>query len=114
MKGLLSLSLLFLSLGFVSSSHAQQYPTKPIRFVIPFPPGDSLDIMSRLITPAFVERLGQNVIVDNRPGAAGQLGLDIGAHAPPDGYTIIGGQGGNMSVQPHTYKKLPYDPLKDF
>ena len=113
MKG--SLSLLVLAVTLASSSlHAQQYPTKPIRFVVPFPPGDSLDIMSRLITPALVERLGQNIIVDNRPGAAGQLGLDIGAHAPPDGYTVVGGQGGNMSVQPHTYKKLPYDPLKDF
>jgi tripartite-type tricarboxylate transporter receptor subunit TctC len=90
------------------------YPTKPIRIIIPFPAGDALDIMSRLISPALMQRLGQNIIVDNRPGAAGQLGLDLGAHAPPDGYTLIGGQGGNLVVQPHTYKKLPYNPLKDF
>jgi tripartite-type tricarboxylate transporter receptor subunit TctC len=94
--------------------HAQQYPAKPIRIIVPFPPGDSLDTMSRLIAPALLERLGQHIVVDNRSGAAGQLGLELGAHAPPDGYTLVGGQGGNLVVQPHTYKKLPYDPLKDF
>lgn len=93
---------------------AQPYPTKAIRFIIPFPPGDSLDTMTRLIGPALTARLGQNIIVDNRSGAAGQLGLELGAHAAPDGYTVVGGQGGNLVVQPHTYKKLPYDPLKDF
>jgi tripartite-type tricarboxylate transporter receptor subunit TctC len=98
----------------VPDAHAQQYPTKPIRFIIPFPPGDSLDIMSRLIAPHMLERLGRPIVVDNRPGAAGQLGLTLGARAPADGYTVIGGQGGNMVVQPHTYRKLPYDPLKDF
>lgn len=93
---------------------AQAYPTKPIRFIIPFPPGDSLDTMSRLIAPALTARLGQNIIVDNRAGAAGQLGLELGARAAADGYTIVGGQGGNLVVQPHTYRKRPYDTLKDF
>jgi tripartite-type tricarboxylate transporter receptor subunit TctC len=101
-------------LAFAAPAHAQQYPSKAIRIIIPFPPGDSLDIMSRLITPKLFERLGQNIVVDNRPGAAGQLGLELGARAAPDGYTLVGGQGGNLVVQPHTYKKLPYDPLKDF
>jgi tripartite-type tricarboxylate transporter receptor subunit TctC len=94
--------------------HAQNYPTKPIRIIIPFPPGNTMDIMSRLIGPKLTERLGQNVIVDNRAGAAGQLGLELVARAAPDGYTLVGGQGGNLVVAPHTYKKLPYDPLKDF
>ena len=93
---------------------AQPYPSKPIRIIIPFPPGNTLDIMARLTGPKLTERLGQNVIVDNRAGASGQLGLELGAKAPPDGYTLIGGQGGNLVVAPHTYKKLPYDPLKDF
>jgi tripartite-type tricarboxylate transporter receptor subunit TctC len=97
-----------------AAAQAQTYPTKAIRIIIPFPPGNSMDIMTRLIAPKLIERLGQNVIVDNRAGAAGQLGLDLAAKAPPDGYTLAGGQGGNMVVQPHTYKKLPYDPLKDF
>jgi len=97
-----------------STGHAQQYPNKSIRVIVPFPPGDSLDTMSRLVAPYILERLHQNLVVDNRPGAAGQLGLEIGARAPADGYTIIGGQGGNLAVQPHTYRKLPYDPLRDF
>jgi len=80
----------------------------------PFPPADSLDIMSRLIGPKITERLGQTIVVDNRAGAAGQLGLDLAARAAHDGYTLVGGQGGNLVVQPHTYKKLPYDPFKDF
>jgi len=114
MHRLISLTALAIVLGAVPALHAQQYPSKPIRIIIPFPPGDSLDTMSRLIAPALMERLGQNVVVDNRAGAAGQLGLDLAAHAAPDGYTLVGGQGGNLVVQPHTYKKLPYDPLKDF
>lgn len=105
---------LLMLLGIATALQAQPYPNKPIRIIIPFPPGDSLDTMSRLISPTLTARLGQNIIVDNRSGAAGQLGLELGARAVPDGYTIVGGQGGNLVVQPHTYKKLPYDPLKDF
>jgi tripartite-type tricarboxylate transporter receptor subunit TctC len=96
------------------AAHAQQYPTRPIRVIIPFPPGNTMDIMSRLIAPELSKRLGQNVLVDNRAGAAGQLGLELGARAAPDGYTLVGGQGGNLAVQPHTYKKVPYDPIRDF
>jgi len=103
-----------LLLGVASTAGAQQFPSKPIRIIIPFPPGNTLDIMARLIGPKMTERLGQNVIVDNRAGASGQLGMEFGARAAPDGYTLVGGQGGNMVVAPHTYKKLPYDPLKDF
>ena len=100
--------------GFACTAAAQNYPAKPIRIIIPFPPGNTIDIMARLIGPKITERLGQNVLVDNRAGAAGQLGLELGARAAPDGYTLVGGQGGNLVVQPHTYKKIPYDPLKDF
>ena len=114
MHRLIFLSVFAVVMAAAPALHAQQYPAKSIRVVIPFPAGDSLDTMSRLIAPAILERLGQNLVVDNRAGAAGQLGLEIGAHAAPDGYTLVGGQGGNLVVQPHTYKKLPYDPLKDF
>jgi tripartite-type tricarboxylate transporter receptor subunit TctC len=114
MHRLIALPVLAIVMAMAPALHAQPYPSKPIRIIIPFPPGDSLDTMSRLIAPALLEWLGQNIVVDNRAGAAGQLGLDLGAHAPPDGYTLVGGQGGNLVVQPHTYKKLPYDPLKDF
>jgi tripartite-type tricarboxylate transporter receptor subunit TctC len=109
-----SIACVIILLVMAPALYAQPYPAKPIRIIVPFPPGDSLDTMSRLISPALIERLGQNIVVDNRAGAAGQLGLELGAHAPADGYTLVGGQGGNLVVQPHTYKKLPYDPLKDF
>ncbi|MGE5522152.1 MAG: Bug family tripartite tricarboxylate transporter substrate binding protein [Rhodospirillaceae bacterium] len=114
MRRLASLPLLASTLVAAFPLCAQQFPAKPIRIIIPFPPGDSLDTMSRLIGPKLTERLGQNVVVDNRAGAAGQLGLELAAHAPADGYTLVGGQGGNLAVQPHTYRKLPYDPLRDF
>jgi tripartite-type tricarboxylate transporter receptor subunit TctC len=97
-----------------STANAQSYPNKPIRIVIPFPPANTTDIMSRLIAPKMSERLGQQVIVENRPGASGMLGLDQVAKSPADGYIIACVQGGNMVVLPHTNKNVPYDPLKDF
>jgi tripartite-type tricarboxylate transporter receptor subunit TctC len=106
--------LLLTLLLFAGLVQAQPYPSKPIRIVIPFPPGNTTDIMTRLITPKMSERLGQQVIVENRPGASGMLGLDYVAKSAPDGYTIACVQGGNMVVLPHTSKNIPYDPLKDF
>ena len=100
-----------LASGFAA---AQDYPARPVRIVIPFPPGNTTDIMTRLIAPHLSERLGQQVVVDNRPGASGMLGLDHVAKGPADGYTIACVQGGNMVVLPHTSKSIPYDPLKDF
>ena len=97
-----------------SAAVAQSYPTKPIKIVIPFPPGNTTDIMTRLIGPKMSERLGQPIVVENRPGASGMLGLDFVARAAPDGYTLAAGQGGNMAVLPHTSKNIPYDALKDF
>jgi tripartite-type tricarboxylate transporter receptor subunit TctC len=99
---------------FVLAAQGQPYPSKPVRIIIPFPPGNTTDIMSRLIAPKMSERLGQQVIVENRPGASGMLGLDYVAKSPPDGYTIAAGQGGNMVVLPHTSKNIPYDALRDF
>src|SRR5947199_8571859 len=97
-----------------AAGQAQPYPSKAVRIIIPFPPGNTTDIMSRLIAPKMSERLGQQVIVENRPGASGMLGLDYVAKSTPDGYTIACVQGGNMVVLPHTSKNIPYDPLKDF
>jgi len=73
-----------------------------------------MDIMTRLIGPKMSERLGQPIVVENRPGASGMLGLDFVAKAAPDGYTLAAGQGGNLVVLPHTSKNIPYDALKDF
>jgi len=93
---------------------AQSYPAKPIRVIVPAAPGDSCDVLSRLIGQKVGERLGQQLTVDNRVGAGGQLGLQLIAQAAPDGYTIGCGQGGNMVIVPIAYKKVAYDTLKDF
>jgi tripartite-type tricarboxylate transporter receptor subunit TctC len=95
-------------------AYGQAYPSKPVRIIIPFPPGNTTDIMSRLVAPKMSESLGQQVIVENRPGASGMLGLDYVAKSAPDGYTVACVQGGNMVVLPHTSKNIPYNPLKDF
>jgi tripartite-type tricarboxylate transporter receptor subunit TctC len=94
-------------------SGAQSYPTKPIRFVVPYAPGGNTDILSRLIGQKLTEAWGQQVIIDNRPGAGGTVGAEITAKAPPDGYTIVMGSFGNVIVANSLYKRLSYEPLKD-
>jgi tripartite-type tricarboxylate transporter receptor subunit TctC len=101
-------------LAAAGTAAAQSYPTRPIKVIVPYPPGDAADILARLIGPKVSERLGQPMVVENRPGASGQIGMEVLKNASPDGYTIGVGQGGNLVVAPHTYKKIPYDPLKDF
>lgn len=102
------------SLLAAQSVQAQAWPNKPVRVIVPFPPGNTTDIMTRLAAPYVSERLGQQIVVDNRPGASGMLGTDMIAKAQPDGYTIGTGQGGPLTTLPHTSKTIPYDPLKDF
>ena len=92
----------------------EKYPSKPIRFVVPFPPGGGTDILSRIVTNKLTERLGWQIVVDNKPGAGGNIGLDTVAKAPADGYTLVMGQTSNLAINPTLYTKLPYDPLKDF
>ena len=112
MKKMVTVTILALVWSVLAQ--AQPYPSKPIRIVIPFPPGNTTDIMTRLIAPKMSERLGQPVIVENKPGASGMLGLEQVAKSPADGYTIACVQGGNMVVLPHTSKNIPYKPLEDF
>ncbi len=90
------------------------WPNRPIKIIIPFPPGDSIDITARMIGPKLTELLGQPVIVENIPGGSGQVGMGALARAQPDGHTIGVGQAGNLVVLPHTFKKVPYDPLRSF
>jgi tripartite-type tricarboxylate transporter receptor subunit TctC len=90
------------------------WPAKPIRFIVPFPPGGGTDTTSRLIAEKFTTLLGWTVIVDNKAGAGGNIGLDVVAKAPPDGYTIGMGQASNLAINPSLYAKMPFDPLKDF
>ena len=89
------------------------YPSKPIRFVVTFPPGGSSDLIARAIAPRMSERLGQQVLVDNRPGAGGNIGVDIVAKAAPDGYTIGLGAAGALAVNASLYSKMPYDTVRD-
>ncbi|MFM8548475.1 MAG: Bug family tripartite tricarboxylate transporter substrate binding protein [Betaproteobacteria bacterium] len=90
------------------------YPSKPIRIIVPAGAGDSCDILSRLIAPKITERLGQSVVIDNRAGAAGQLGLVLVKQAPAEGYTLACGQGGNMVIVPLAYAKVAYNARTDF
>lgn len=90
------------------------YPTKPIRFIVPFPPGGGTDIVARIITAKLSENLGVQFIVDNRGGAGGTLGIAAAATASPDGYTLMIGQTSNLAIGPALYEKLPYDTFRDF
>ena len=93
------------------SAHTQDYPSKSIRLVIPFPPGDANDVIGRLVGVKITEALGQQVVIDNRGGAGGSLGVEVAAKAPADGYTLVLGNIANLAVNPTLYKKLAYDPL---
>ena len=100
--------------AYSASSPAQTYPAKTVRFIVPFPAGGGADIVARAIAQKLGESLGQQVVVDNRTGAAAIIGTEIAAKSPPDGYTIILGQTGPNSINPGLYDRLPYDALKDF
>jgi tripartite-type tricarboxylate transporter receptor subunit TctC len=89
------------------------FPTKPIRMVVTFPPGGSADAVVRMIVPRLNDKLGQQVVVDNRPGAGGNIGLTIVAKAPPDGYTLGVGAAGALAANVSLYPQMPFDPLKD-
>ncbi len=106
--------LVIIAACLAGSALAQKYPTRAIRVIVPQLPGDPCDTFPRLIGPHMNEHLGQQLVVDNRPGAGGMIGLEITANAPADGYTIACGQGGNLSVIPHTMKNVPYKALEDF
>jgi tripartite-type tricarboxylate transporter receptor subunit TctC len=90
------------------------YPAKPIRIVVPFPPGGFSDVFSRIIGGEMSKAWGQQVVVDNRPGAGGNIGSDIVAKAPPDGYTLVMGTIGTHAINATLFSKLPYDPIRDF
>ena len=92
----------------------QAYPNRPVRFICPYVPGGAGDIFSRTIAQKLTEALGQSVVVDNRPGANGGIGTDLVAKSAPDGHTLLMGNSGPLAVNPVLYKKVPYDPIKDF
>ncbi|RPI41342.1 MAG: tripartite tricarboxylate transporter substrate binding protein, partial [Betaproteobacteria bacterium] len=96
-----------------AASHAQGYPAKPIRLIVPTAPGGGTDISARLIAPKLSELLGQQVIVENRAGGNTTVGNDYVAKSPPDGYTLLMGIS-SIAINPHTHSKMPYDTVKDF
>lgn len=93
---------------------AQTYPAKPVRVVIPFPIGGNTDVYARPISQKLAEQYGQQMIVDNRPGAGGTIGVELVARAPPDGYTLLWGTTSSHAVGPNVHRKLPYDAVRDF
>ena len=110
--GLLLLSCL--SLVGPTPAQAQAYPIKPIRLIVPFPPSGSTDIVARTVAERLGVALGQNVIIDNKPGATGAIGLEALARAEPDGYTIGLGTIGSIAINPTVNRKLSWDPIRDF
>jgi len=100
-------------LSCATTAIAQGYPAKPVRWVVPFPPGGGTDLISRVIAAELSKLWGVQVVADNRPGGGGTLGLGIAAKTPADGYTLVLGQASNIAVAPGLYAKLSYDPLKD-
>lgn len=106
-----ALALLFLA---AAPAGAQTYPTKPVRIIVPFGPGGASDFLPRLVGAKLTEMWGQPIVVDNRTGAAGNIGMSLGAKAAPDGYTLTSAPVGNLAVNPHMYANLGYDVFKDF
>jgi len=96
------------------SAWAQAFPSKPVKLVVPFPPGGSLDNVGRLLAQKLSEAWGQQVVVENKPGAGGNIGADAVAKSPPDGYTVVMGALSTHAVNPSLYKTMPYDAVKDF
>ncbi len=101
-------------LALASGAGAQSYPVRPITLVVPFPAGSTTDIAGRIAANEMSKRLGQQVVIDNRGGAAGMVGAEYAARAAPDGYTLLLGTISSHSIVPHMYKVVPYDPLTDF
>ncbi len=102
------------ALSSAAMAQTSAWPTKALRLVVTFPAGGSSDAAARIVAPKLAERLGQPVVVDNKPGAGGGIGLDIVAKSPADGYTIVLASAGGLTANPSLYSKLPYDPARDF
>jgi len=100
--------------AWMGTGNAQPYPTKPIRLIVPFAPGGGTDMLGRLIAQKLTEAWGQAVVVDNRSGGGGNIGTDMVAKSPPDGYSLLMGYVGNLAINPFLFKDLPYDSVKDF
>jgi tripartite-type tricarboxylate transporter receptor subunit TctC len=106
--------LLLMTCAFAALAIAQPYPSKPLRMIVPFPPGGVTDVMSRAVAARLAAEIGQAVVVENRAGASGIIGADAAAKAPADGYTLLMGNISTLAVNAATFAKLPYDPVASF
>jgi tripartite-type tricarboxylate transporter receptor subunit TctC len=109
-----SIAVSLLAFGSAIAATPDNFPTKPIRLIVPFTPGGSTDILARIVSKQITDTFGQQCITDNRPGAGGVIGMETAARAAPDGYTLVMGHIGTLAVNPALYPKLSYDPIKDF
>jgi len=105
--------LIWILLMVSGAALAQTFPAKPVKIIVPFAPGGASDLMPRIVGDKLTGMWGQPVVIENRPGAAGNLGMELGAKSPPDGYTLLSAPNGNMVVNPHMYSKLAYDVFRD-
>ena len=112
-RAALSLAATLAILAPHAARAADAYPAKPVRFVVAFPPGGGTDIIARSIAQKLAERIAQQVVVDNRPGAGGNIGTDIVAKSAPDGYTLLMGSAGPLAINASLFGKMPFDPIKD-
>ncbi len=103
-----------LTLAVSPLAPAQTYPTKPVRLIVPFPPGGAVDIYARTVQAALSDNLGQPIVIENRAGASGMIGAEAVAKSAPDGYTLLVGNVATLAMNVGVYAKMPYDPLKDF
>ncbi len=92
---------------------AQAYPSKPVRLIVPFAPGGTTDVLARLVAQKLTDALGQQFIIENKPGAGGNIGTELAVKSPADGYTLVMSFDGTMAINPNTYAKMPFDPQKD-
>ena len=102
------------AIAFAGAVSAQAWPAKTIKIIVPYPPGGTSDILARSLGPKITEALGQTVIVENKPGATGNIGADFVAKSPADGYTLLLGDIGSLAIAPSVFPNLPFDPVKDF
>ena len=103
-----------LAIAAAPAARAQQYPSRPIRLVVPFPPGGAVDFYARIVQPTLADKLGQSVVIENRPGASGMIGADFVAKSAPDGYTLLLGNIASLAINLGLYTRMPYDPVTDF
>ena len=114
MKALQRTLLAVAALAFAVAAHAQAWPSKPIKIIVPYPPGGTSDILARSVGQKMSEQYGQPVVVENKPGATGNIGADFVAKSPPDGYTLLLADIGSLAIAPSVVPTLPFDPVKDF